>query len=68
MRGRRLGGVPLTRSVVCFLTAHRVRFLTQRCGYAEYLCENCGHPFCFAEGSVLAGSAGAAALGERVTG
>jgi DNA-directed RNA polymerase subunit RPC12/RpoP len=35
--------------LVCFLTAHRIRFLTRRRGgYAEYVCDDCGHPFCFA--------------------
>ena len=36
---------PLT----CFFRAHRVRFLTRRAGYAEYVCDDCGHPFCFAD-------------------
>jgi hypothetical protein len=30
------------------LFAHRIVFLTTRAGYAEYVCEDCGHPFCFA--------------------
>jgi predicted RNA-binding Zn-ribbon protein involved in translation (DUF1610 family) len=34
----------------CFFTAHRVRYLGARHGYGEYVCEDCGHPFCFAEG------------------
>jgi DNA-directed RNA polymerase subunit RPC12/RpoP len=34
--------------LICFFTAHRIRFLTRRCGHAEYVCEDCGHPFCFA--------------------
>ena len=36
--------------LVCFFTAHRLRFLTRRDGYAEYVCTDCGHPFCFADG------------------
>jgi DNA-directed RNA polymerase subunit RPC12/RpoP len=43
--------------LVCFFTAHRVRFLSRRAGYAEYLCEDCGHPFCFAEQMDMAGEA-----------
>ena len=35
--------------LVCVLTAHRVRFLTRRGAYAEYVCDDCGHPFCFAD-------------------
>jgi hypothetical protein len=49
--------------LVCFFTAHRVRFLTRRAGYAEYVCEDCGHPFCFADG----GAPVAAALGPGVS-
>ena len=36
--------------LLCFFRAHRVRFLARRCGYAEYVCDDCGHPFCFADG------------------
>jgi DNA-directed RNA polymerase subunit RPC12/RpoP len=35
--------------LICFFTAHRVRFLTRRSGYSEYVCDDCGHPFCFAD-------------------
>ena len=35
--------------LICFFTAHRVRYLTRRGDYAEYVCDDCGHPFCFAE-------------------
>jgi DNA-directed RNA polymerase subunit RPC12/RpoP len=35
--------------LICFFTAHRIRFLTRRDGYAEYVCGDCGHPFCFAD-------------------
>ena len=37
--------------LVCFFGAHRVRFLSRRCGFAEYVCADCGHPFCFADQS-----------------
>jgi DNA-directed RNA polymerase subunit RPC12/RpoP len=33
----------------CFFRAHRIRFLARRGGYAEYVCTDCGHPFCFAD-------------------
>jgi hypothetical protein len=29
---------------------HRIRFVEERAGYAEYVCEDCGHPFCFVAG------------------
>jgi DNA-directed RNA polymerase subunit RPC12/RpoP len=32
----------------CFFTAHRIRFVCHRGAYAEYVCRDCGHPFCFA--------------------
>lgn len=35
--------------LLCFFTAHRIRFLTRRAGHAEYVCDDCGHPFCFAD-------------------
>lgn len=33
----------------CFFRAHRIRFVTRRGNYAEYVCQDCGHPFCFAD-------------------
>ena len=36
----------------CFFRAHRIRFVTRREGYAEYVCEDCGHPFCFVDSTV----------------
>ena len=36
---------PLT----CVVAGHFVRFVSSRAGYSEYVCRNCGHPFCFAE-------------------
>jgi hypothetical protein len=41
------------RSVVrhplaCVAAGHAIRFLERRAGRAEFLCERCGHPFCFA--------------------
>ena len=35
--------------LVCVALGHFVRHLTSRAGYAEYVCRNCGHPFCFAD-------------------
>jgi DNA-directed RNA polymerase subunit RPC12/RpoP len=34
--------------LICVFFGHFVHFLTRRGGYAEYVCRNCGHPFCFA--------------------
>lgn len=34
--------------LVCVLSGHYVRFVTSRAGYDEFICVNCGHPFCFA--------------------
>jgi hypothetical protein len=42
--------------MVCVLLGHWVRFVTARGGYDEFICVNCGHPFCFAKG--LTGKAG----------
>ena len=33
---------------ICVVSGHFIHFLTRRGGYAEYVCRNCGHPFCFA--------------------
>ena len=33
---------------ICVAAGHWIRFLTTRAGYSEYVCRNCGHPFCFA--------------------
>ena len=33
---------------ICVVSGHFIHFLTRRGGYAEYMCRNCGHPFCFA--------------------
>jgi DNA-directed RNA polymerase subunit RPC12/RpoP len=38
----------ITHPLICVFSGHRVRYLTSRGGYAEYVCRNCGHPFCFA--------------------
>jgi DNA-directed RNA polymerase subunit RPC12/RpoP len=35
---------------ICVIAGHFIHFLATRGGYAEYVCINCGHPFCFAEG------------------
>jgi hypothetical protein len=36
--------------LVCVLLGHYVRFVTARGRFDEFLCVNCGHPFCFAQG------------------
>jgi hypothetical protein len=36
--------------MVCVFFGHYVRFVTSRRSYDEFLCINCGHPFCFAQG------------------
>jgi DNA-directed RNA polymerase subunit RPC12/RpoP len=33
---------------ICVISGHFIQFLARRGGYAEYVCRNCGHPFCFA--------------------
>ena len=42
-------GPKVRHPLICFFTAHRIRFVSRRGGYAEYVCRDCGHPFCFAE-------------------
>ena len=45
------GAGTIRHPLVCFLFAHRIVYLTRRAGYAEFVCRDCGHPFCFvAEG------------------
>ena len=34
--------------VICVVSGHFIQFLARRGGYGEYVCRNCGHPFCFA--------------------
>jgi hypothetical protein len=34
---------------VCVIAGHWIQFLTKRAGVWEYVCRNCGHPFCFAD-------------------
>jgi hypothetical protein len=43
------GEKKIRHPLLCFFRAHRVRFLARRCDYAEYICDDCGHPFCFAD-------------------
>ncbi len=33
---------------ICVAAGHWITFLTTRGGYSEYICQHCGHPFCFA--------------------
>lgn len=33
--------------ISCVLMGHYVRYVTSRAGYDEFICVNCGHPFCF---------------------
>ena len=33
---------------ICVISGHFIQFLTRRGSFAEYVCINCGHPFCFA--------------------
>ena len=35
--------------MVCVVAGHFVRYVASRAGYSEYVCRNCGHPFCFAD-------------------
>jgi hypothetical protein len=45
------GGLQTIRHpLVCVVLGHFVRHVTARAGYDEFLCVNCGHPFCFARG------------------
>jgi hypothetical protein len=41
-------GTTIRHPLVCVLLGHFVRYLTSRGGYDEFVCVNCGHPFCFA--------------------
>jgi hypothetical protein len=36
--------------MVCVVAGHWIQFLTKRASFSEYVCRNCGHPFCFANG------------------
>jgi hypothetical protein len=35
----------------CILTGHRIRLLTRRDEQLEFRCQDCGHPFCLADGA-----------------
>jgi hypothetical protein len=35
---------------VCVLFGHYVSYVSSRSGYDEFICVNCGHPFCFRSG------------------
>jgi hypothetical protein len=39
----------ITHPAICVVSGHRVQYVASRCGYQEYVCRDCGHPFCFAE-------------------
>jgi DNA-directed RNA polymerase subunit RPC12/RpoP len=46
---RSQGGLSRIRHpLVCVVSGHWIRFLTKRATFSEYICQNCGHPFCFA--------------------
>lgn len=33
--------------LICVALGHYIRHVTSRAGYDEFICVNCGHPFCF---------------------
>lgn len=39
----------ITHPTICVASGHRIRFVARRAGYAEFVCRDCGHPFCFAD-------------------
>jgi DNA-directed RNA polymerase subunit RPC12/RpoP len=39
----------ITHPAICVLSGHRITYLASRAGFLEYVCRDCGHPFCFAE-------------------
>ena len=43
----RTQGAIIRHPLVCVLLGHYVRYVTSRAGYDEFVCINCGHPFCF---------------------
>ena len=42
------GAEVIRHPLVCVALGHYVRFVTVRGNYDEFVCVNCGHPFCFA--------------------
>ncbi len=34
--------------MICVVAGHWIRFFATRDSFSEYICRNCGHPFCFA--------------------
>jgi hypothetical protein len=47
---RDVSGVSTIRHpMICVVAGHWIRFLTKRVGFSEYVCRNCGHPFCFTD-------------------
>jgi hypothetical protein len=39
----------ITHPLICVASGHRIRYVTSRGGYSEYVYGDCGHPFCFAQ-------------------
>jgi hypothetical protein len=33
---------------ICVVAGHRITYVGERAGFSEYVCRDCGHPFCFA--------------------
>ena len=52
----RAGTATIRHPMICVFSGHFIHFLTRRGGFAEYVCRNCGHPFCFADGKPQAPS------------
>ena len=56
----RSGLEKIRHPMICVLLGHWVQFVTARGGYDEFICVNCGHPFCFAKGTEKVGMVRAA--------
>jgi hypothetical protein len=40
--------------LVCVVLGHFIHYVTTRGGHDEFVCVNCGHPFCFARATIRA--------------
>ena len=61
----RYGSAIIRHPMICVLLGHYIRYVTSRAGYDEFICVNCGHPFCFVSAQTDRPASTAAAAASR---